>query len=37
MKILNCVVRGTEGFTFSLTICSSDMMATHAPPATDLS
>jgi hypothetical protein len=28
---------GTEELTLSLSICSLDMMATHAPPVTDLS
>jgi hypothetical protein len=36
-KMLNCVVTGTEEFTLSLSICSWDMMAAHAPPVTDLS
>jgi len=37
MKMPRGVVRGTEEFAPSLSICSWDTMATHAPPVTDLS
>ena len=33
----NCLLRGTEEFVLSLSICSWDTMATHVPPVTDLS
>jgi hypothetical protein len=37
MKMQSSIVRGTEEYTLSSSICSSDMMAAHAPPATGLS